>query len=185
LDNRAVTRFKSHKVKASKAKTSDLVTFWPFEKKGEIMKADSLIDVPRDDIVMMLEAGYIYLAMGKFSEAKQVFEGIISLAPGHEVPRVALANVYFAQKKYLQAIRSLKEALEINSQSAFAYSHLGEALLFNGKKDEALKALAQADKIEPTGKAGDFARSLSKLISMGYDPVRLRSEQSGKAGASR
>lgn len=140
------------------------------------MKAETLIDVTRDDIVMMLEAGYIYLAMGKFSEAKQTFEGIIALAPNHEVPRVALANVLFAQKKYLPAIRSLREAIEINPQSAFAYSHLGEALLFYGKKEEALEALAESDRIEPTGKAGDFARSLSKLIAMGYDPVKLKKE---------
>ncbi len=135
-----------------------------------------MIDVPRDDLVMMLEAGYIYLAMGKFSEAKQIFEGIITLAPKHEVPQVALANVLFAQKKYLQAIRILKEALELNPQSAFAHAHLGEALLFYGKRDQALQSLNRASQIEPTGKAGDFARSLSQLVSMGYDPVRLREE---------
>lgn len=134
-----------------------------------------MIDVPRDDIVLMLEAGYIYLAMGKFSEAKQVFEGISALTPKHEVPHVALANVLFAQKKYLPAIRSLKEAIKLNPQSAFAHAHLGEAMLFYGKKDEAFKELNHASELEPTGKAGDFARSLIQLINQGFDPNNLPS----------
>ncbi len=135
-----------------------------------------MIDVPRDDLVLMLEAGYIYLAMGKFNEARQIFEGVIALAPEREIPRVALGNVLFAQKKFLAAIRILKEALDINSKSAFAHAHLGESLLFYGKKEQALEELNAASKLEPNGKAGDFARSLMQLINMGYDPVRLKDE---------
>lgn len=135
-----------------------------------------MIDVARDDLVLMLEAGYIYLAMGKFSEARQVFEGLVALAPKHEVPQVGLANVFFAQKKYLPAIRTLKEAIRLNPKSAFAFAHLGEAFLFYGKKEEAVKALGYASKLEPRGKAGDFARSLAGLVGEGYDPVKLRRE---------
>ncbi|MBX7149079.1 tetratricopeptide repeat protein [bacterium] len=132
-----------------------------------------MIDVPRDDLVLMMEAGYIYLAMGKLSEARQVFEGISVLAPQNEIPLVAISNVYFAQKKYLQAIRTLKEAVELNPKSAFAKSHLGEAYLFYGKKDEAIETLNEASKLDPSGKPGDFARSLLELIKTGYDPVAL------------
>lgn len=133
-----------------------------------------MIDVPRDDLVLMLEAGYIYLAMGKFSEARQIFEGLTALAPKHEVPHVAVANVLFAQKKYLPAIRTLKDAIKLNAKSAFAHAHLGEAYLFYGKKEEALQELGVASKLEPKGKAGDFARSLADLIGQGYEPAKYR-----------
>ncbi|MBI4412428.1 MAG: tetratricopeptide repeat protein [Deltaproteobacteria bacterium] len=139
-----------------------------------------MIDVPRDDMVMMLEAGYLYLAMGKYTEAKQIFEGVSVLAPKHEVPRVGLGNVLFAQKKFLPAIRVLKEALKLKADSAFAHAHLGEALLFHGKKGEALEELKTAAELEPKGKAGDFARSLTELINMGYDPVKLKKESPKK-----
>lgn len=135
-----------------------------------------MIDVPRDDLVLMLEAGYIYLAMGKLVEARQIFEGLTALAPKHEVPLVALANVLFAQKKFLQAVRKLKEAIKLNSKSAFAHAHLGEALLFDGKKEPALESLRQASELEKDGAAGNFARSLTDLIVQGYDPARLREE---------
>lgn len=141
------------------------------------------IDIKRDDLRLLLEAGYIYLAMGRFKEARDVFEGIHVLTPEHEVPVVALANVLFAQRKFLPAIRTLKEAIKLNDQSAFAHAHLGEALLFYGKKSEAIAMLDRAQQLEPKGRAGEFARSLKELIQMGYDPVQLKQAQMQAAKA--
>lgn len=138
-----------------------------------------MLDIPRDDFVLMLEAGYIYLAMGKFAEARQIFEGVIGLAPKHEVPQVALANVLFAQRKYLPTIRILKEAIRLNPKSAFAHVHLGEAFLFYGKRDEAFQELEAATKLEPRGKTGDFARSLTQLMKDGYDPTKYAKKSAG------
>lgn len=140
------------------------------------MTDKAMIDVAREDIIVMLEAGYIYLAMKKFKEARTLFEGICELTPKHEVPQVAVANVYFALGKYVEAIRTIKNTIKDNPNSAFAYSHLGEAQLFYGKRDEALESLKKAADLEPTadGKAGSFARSLIDLMKMGYDPVALR-----------
>lgn len=143
-----------------------------------------MIDVPRDDLVTMLEAGYIYLAMRKFKLAREVFEGVIVLAPKHDMPQVALANVYFAQSKFMESIRTLKQALKDNPTSAFALSHLGESQMFYGKRDEAYEALRQASEIEPQGKSGEFARALIKLMDEGYDPKVLR-EAHKKAEAER
>ena len=139
-------------------------------------KGDFMIDVARDDLVMMLEAGYIYLAMYKFKEARHIFEGVSVLAPKHDVPQVAVGNVLFAQGKYLEAVRVIKQAIKDNPKSAFAFSHLGESLLFYGKKEEARKCLEKAASLEPIGKAGDFARSLVDLMDQGYDPVKFREE---------
>lgn len=133
-----------------------------------------MIDVPRDDLVIMLEAGYIYLAMKKFSEARKVFEGVCTLAPRHDIPQVAIANVYFAQGKFLESIRTLKQAIKDNPKSAFAFSHLGESQLFYGKRDEAIASLKSAAELEPTSKSGDFARSLMGLIQQGYDPKKYK-----------
>lgn len=133
-----------------------------------------MIDVPRDDMVMMLEAGYLYLAMKRFKEARQVFEAVEVLAPKNDVPQVAVANVLFAQSKYLESIRILKNAIKEHPQSAHAYSYLGESLLFHGKRDEALAALKKASEVDPSGHSGDFARALINLINQGYDPVKLR-----------
>lgn len=133
-----------------------------------------MIDVPRDDLITMLEAGYIYLAMKKFKEAREVFEGVCVLAPRHDIPQVALSSVFFTQRKFLEAIRVLKQALKDNPNSAFAYSHLGESQIFYGKREEAYESLNKAAKLDPQGKSGDFARSLIALLDSGYDPKNYR-----------
>lgn len=133
-----------------------------------------MIHVPREDIITLLEAGYMYLAMKNFKNARQVFEGVCALVPKHDVPQVALANVYFAQHKFLESTRVLKNTIKDRPDSAFAHAYLGESQLFYGKKDEAVANLKKASELEPQGKSGDFARSLLQLIDEGYDPVKLR-----------
>lgn len=135
-----------------------------------------MIDVPREDVIVMLEAGYIYLAMKRFKEARTLFEGICELAPKHDVPLVGLANVHFAQGKYLESIRVLKKAIKDNPESAFVHAHLGEAQLFHGKRDDAKDTLTKASELEPNkeDKSGEFARSLLHLLEIGYDPIELR-----------
>lgn len=136
-----------------------------------------MIDVAKEDLMLLMEAGYIYMAMTKFSEAKQVFEGVIALAPKSEIPKIALANVLFAQKKYLPAIRLLKDSIKINENSAYAHAYLGESYLFYGKKDLACEHIQKAVDINESPSTTDFAKGLLKLIDMGYDPVKLKKEQ--------
>ena len=129
-----------------------------------------MIPVPSEDLRILLEAGYLYLAMQKYKEAKEVFEGVVILAPKSEVPLVALGNVYCVQGKFEQAIKTYEEALEIDPKSAFAIAYLGEALFFHGKAELSKQTLEKAAKIDPNGKSGDFARSLLELIKKGFVP---------------
>jgi len=130
-----------------------------------------MIQVPSEDLRILLESGYLYLGMQRFKEAKEVFEGVVVLAPKSEVPLVALGNVHCVQGKFDQAIKTYKEALEIEPKSAFATAYLGEALFFRGDKEKAVEALEKASKMEPDGKSGDFARSLLDLIKKGFTPA--------------
>ncbi len=129
-----------------------------------------MIEVPTEDLRLMLEGGYLYLAMQRFKEAKEVFEGVCALAPESDVPLVALGNVSFVETKFDEAIKTYKKALELVPNSAFAKAYLGEALFFNNKKTEAKAVLEEASKMDPHGKSGDFARSLIELIDKGFDP---------------
>ena len=115
-----------------------------------------------------MEAGYIYLRIGKFQEALDVFEGVSLLASESEIPLVAMGSVHFGQMKYDRAIRFYKKAIKIKPDSAFARAYLGESLFFQGKKDMALKELEKASMLEPDGKSGNFARVLLDAIQKGF-----------------
>ncbi|MFO1518547.1 MAG: tetratricopeptide repeat protein [bacterium] len=129
-----------------------------------------MIDVPTEDLRLMLEAGYLYIAMRRFKEAREVFEGICVLAPESDVPLVALGNVSFVESKFDEAIKTYKKALDLVPSSAFAKAYLGEALFFSDKNEEAMQTLQEASKMDPHGKSGEFARSLLELIRKGFDP---------------
>ncbi len=139
-----------------------------------------MIDVPTEDLRLMLEAGYLYLAMQRFKEAKEVFEGVCVLAPESDVPLVALGNVSFVETKFDEAIKTYKKALHLVPKSAFAKAYLGEALFFHNKKTEANEVLQEASQMDPHGKSGDFARSLLELIQKGFDPNSKEGKKSAK-----
>jgi tetratricopeptide (TPR) repeat protein len=119
-----------------------------------------LIEVPKSEVQILLEAGYLYMEMGLFKECEDVFAGVSALLPESDVPRVALGNLFFAQGKFQRALKFHQEALKAFPESAIAQAHIGESLLFLKKLDEAKKALKKAIDMEPRGPAGVFAKAL-------------------------
>ncbi len=132
-----------------------------------------MIDIDRRYLVIMMEAGYVYLGMQRFKEAYQVFEGVAAMAPTSEIPLVALGGVDFCIGRFDRAIKWYKKALKIDPTSIFAKVYLGESLFFSGKKDEAVKILQEVGKADPKGGAGDFARALLDAINQGFTPKML------------
>ena len=98
-----------------------------------------MIDVNREDLVVMMEAGYVYLGMQRFTEARKVFEGVSVLAQDSEVPLIALGQVDFCEGKFSKAISKYKKALKMDPESVHAIAYMAEALFFDGENDEAIK----------------------------------------------
>lgn len=138
-----------------------------------------MLDFERYNLALMVEAGFIYLGMQRFEEAKEVFEGVRVLEPNDDVPVVALGNVEFCKGNIKKAVRHYHDALEINENSQFAKVYLGEALFFDGKKDEAVELLNEVKKADPRGSAGGFAIALLDAIKQGFKPKVVKS-QGGK-----
>ena len=134
-----------------------------------------MISIAREDLVVLMESGYIYLGMTRYREAREVFEGVMLLIPHSDIPEVALGNVYFCERKFDQAIRAYHNALKKNNTSAFAMAHLGEALFFKGKRQEAIAQLTKAVSLDPEGKSGQFARTLMEAIEKGFAPNQVTS----------
>lgn len=141
-----------------------------------------MITLEKRHLVILMEAGYIYVGMQRFDEARKVFEGLCVLAPNSEVPVVALGGVAFCQGKFDDAIRHYKRALEIDPESLFAKAYLGETLLFSGEKDEALKLLQAVRGMDPKGAAGNFATALLDAIDQGFIPKK---ETGGKRASAK
>lgn len=132
-----------------------------------------MIEISRTDLGLMMEAGYILVGMQRFKEAREVFEGIIVLAPDSELPIVALASVDFCQGRFREACRKYKKALKLNPESVFARAYMGEALFFLDRKDEAVRELEWVIGHDDEGKAGAFAQALLDAVKQGFTPGML------------
>ncbi len=139
-----------------------------------------MVPMENEDLVVMMEAGYLYLAMQKYKEAKAVFAGASVLAPNTEVPLVALGSVCFAQEKFDQALKWYEKALKVSPDSPFAKSYYGEALYFKGKKAQATTVLTEAIELDQNGESAAFAQALLDAIKNGFEPPK-RSNKRGKS----
>lgn len=134
-----------------------------------------LIDIQKEHLGVMMEAGYILIGMRRYKEARELFEGLASLAPDSDIPQVALGNVEFCEGRLARAIVLYKRALKLDPESVFAKVYLGEALLFAGKKDEAMELIGSVADADKSG-AGEFARALKAAVRDGFDPDKLPKE---------
>ncbi len=128
-----------------------------------------MIQIDRKHLQVIMEAGYVYMGMRRFKEARAVFEGLTALVPGSEVPHVAIGNVDFCENKLNQAIKRYQMALKIDPESVFAKVYLGEALFFHGKREQGFELLSEVARRDQGG-AGDFARALIDAIRAGFEP---------------
>lgn len=127
---------------------------------SDVEMLKGLIELPQPEAALLLEAGYLYMEMGKPKEAEEVFAGVAALLPHSEVPLVALGNLEFSQGHFQRALKHHQEALKVKPQSALAQAHVGEALLWLKKGDEAKTALEKAISMDPQGASAQFAKAL-------------------------
>ncbi|QSQ18684.1 tetratricopeptide repeat protein [Pyxidicoccus parkwayensis] len=132
--------------------------------------ANSLVPVDRKQAMVLLEAGYLWLDMGHFDKAREIFAGAAALMPKSEVPQLGLGAVEFAQGRHDKALQAYRSAQRLAPQSALPRAHAGEALLFMGKVPEALKELKAAMDLEPEGDGAKLAQSLIQAKEAGVLP---------------
>lgn len=135
----------------------------------------------RDNLALMMEAGYILLGMRRFKEAGEVMEGISAMAPESDIPLVAMGTVAFCQGKFRTAIKEYDKALKLNPGSLFAKAYRGEALFFLGQADAAKKQLAEVIAADASDKAAIFAKALLDAIEKGFTPGMLTGVDEVKA----
>ena len=110
---------------------------------GEV-RVHGLIEVGQGEVALLLESGYLYMEMNKHKEAEEIFTGVAALVPQSDEPLISLGNLFFSQGRFDRALKFHKDALSRNPESALAQAHIGEALLFMGRRDQARDALEKA-----------------------------------------
>lgn len=129
-----------------------------------------LVPVSKDEVVILLEAGYVLMDMGRFDDARDVFGGAVALLPKSEVPHLALGTLEFAQGRHDKALQEYRKAQALAPKSSLPRAHAGEALLFLNKPAEAVKELKAAIDVEPDGDGARLAQALLEAKEAGALP---------------
>jgi predicted Zn-dependent protease len=132
--------------------------------------AGSLVPLRKEQAMILLEAGYLWMDMGKFDKAKEVLSGAAALMPKSEVPQLALGTLEFVQGRHEKALQAYRAAQRLAPRSGLPRAHAGEALLFMGKVNEAMKELKAACDVEPEGDGARLAQALIEAKEVGALP---------------
>lgn len=135
---------------------------------------NALVPTPRSDAMLLLEAGYLWMDMGKFDKARDIFMGAAQLMPKSEVPQLALGTLEFAQGNHERALQSYRAAQKLAPKSGLPRAHAGEVLFFMGKTAEALKELKAAKDVEPKGDGAQLAQALLEAHEAGALPPQQK-----------
>lgn len=137
----------------------------------------SLVPTQRQQAMMLLEAGYLWMDMGKFDKAKEVFVGTAALMPKSEIAQIAIGTLEFAQGRHEKALQAYRAAQKLAPRSSLPRAHAGEALLFMGKVNEAMKELKAALEMEPESDGARLAQALIDAKEAGALPPKAPAKQ--------
>lgn len=135
-------------------------------------RIQGLVELTREEAVLVMEAGYIYMDMGNWKAAAQVFQGAAALLPKSEVPHIALGTLEFAQGRHEKALQAYRQAQRVAPKAGLPRAHVGEALLWLGKAAEAEKELKAAIDLDPEGDGGKLAEALLQAKEAGALPPK-------------
>jgi tetratricopeptide (TPR) repeat protein len=114
----------------------------------------------------LCEAGQFLAANGRFTEACDMFQGVIALSPKRSIGYTLLGDAYLNWGKYDEALKTHQIAVEMDPGSTFARVYLAQALLFKKQKDKALAELKVVLEKDPNGSDGALARSLIRATEL-------------------
>ena len=119
-----------------------------------------IIEHGRDDVIWLLETGFVYLEMGQTEAARETFEGLVALEPGQATYHAALGQVLTEEGNLSEARRALRKAVELDPGQAYSRCLLGDVLVRSKQIDPGREELRQAYELEPDGPAGQTAKTI-------------------------
>lgn len=121
------------------------------------------------------EAGFLWSYLGRWQEAAEVFQALVTLAPNDPCGYMGLAEVHLMQSQYPQAQRLAEQAAKAavgrpnankgdRAAAARAYVVAAKAMIHQGRGIDAKQTFMKAMELDPNGPSG---RHASDMIEFG------------------
>lgn len=121
--------------------------YYSQHKYGQaIEQFKKIIEIRPDDVASHYTLGTVYLDTKERPKAMELFRKVLTLEPSHDGALNSLAYMYAEDGVHLdEAIKMVRQAIEIDSSNGAYYDTLGWALFKKGMHAEALMALQKAE----------------------------------------
>ncbi len=121
----------------------------------EFQRAVSL--APNSSVVIdaYKQIGRSYTQKNDSDGAIEAYKQAIKFEPNDDETRIALGNVYFFEKRYLEAQGEYSQAVRINPSASNRFS-LGQGYLASGNYNEAEIQFKRAESLEPNEPGGSY-----------------------------
>jgi tetratricopeptide (TPR) repeat protein len=98
---------------------------------------------------MFLRAVRMEEVPGQLAEAKELYQTILEMHPGHAAAAINLGTILFNERDFVEAERMYRRATESDPEYALAFFDLGNVLDEQLRLDEAIKAYERALELVP------------------------------------
>lgn len=148
--------------------------------RGEIT-LQQLTAISGPEMLQMAILGFRMYEQGRYSDAKTVFHGLVTLDPQESYYLTALGAVYLAEDDFDEALRFLNDSIRVNPKELAAFVNRGEVYLRMGKVLEAAQDFVKAVELDPQAKDPLTVRA-KVLASAALETIQKAKEKKG-AGA--
>ncbi len=139
-----------------------------------IPTATEMLERRPNDVATMSTLASVYRELGRLDEAEALITQAIALEPQRPGLYCVQAEVEFARRDFADVHRSLERALAIDARLARAHELKGRALFLEGRPREAIEAMEQAARLDPTASETRLALAdMYRRTGRAEDAVRL------------
>jgi Flp pilus assembly protein TadD len=128
--------------------TPERVSKW---MKGEMTLKD-LTAYNGAEMLQMAVIGFRMYEQGRYSDAKTIFQGLVTLDPNESYYLTALGAVHLAEDELEDAERLFSRSIKLNPKELASLVNRGEVYLRLGKVNEAAQDFSDAVKLDPQNK---------------------------------
>ena len=125
---------------------------------GESFDGNEQESKKRNDVDIIKKKAHVFIDNGDYNSAIDILKSLDEY--DYEV-NMLMGLALFKKKRYHEAVRYFKKAIELNSWKAEAYAYLGETYLAIKLKKSAIHYFKEALKIDPNNSIA--SKGLSKL----------------------
>lgn len=110
---------------------------------------ETVLELNAEEETALLLRGKLKEVDSDETGAESDYKLVTELNPFNEQAYIYLAQLYISQKKLIEAIELLDEAIELTPHSSAAYHERGRAKLLNGDKDGSIEDMKEALQLNP------------------------------------